>query len=96
MAQTGGAASSIVVASSGRQCLLATDAETTPFVLRLATIQGVEGKQDLADLTPEDGFMPAEPVERDTDCTEIRPRSEQMFCIDTRNVCRPSSHAWLS
>jgi hypothetical protein len=58
MAQTGGPASSIVVASIGRQCLLATDAETTPTVLGLATIQGVEGKQDLADLAPKDRFTP--------------------------------------
>jgi hypothetical protein len=28
--------------------------------LRLAAIQGVEGKQDLADLAPQDGFIPAE------------------------------------
>ena len=65
MAQTGGPASSIVVASIGRQCLLATDAETAPSILRLATIQCVEGKQDLADLAPKDGFIPAEPVERE-------------------------------
>ena len=31
--------------------------------LWLATIQGVEGKQDLADLAPQDCFIPAEPVE---------------------------------
>jgi len=65
MAQMGGPASSIVVASIGRQCLPATDGKTTPSILRLATIQGVEGKQDLADLAPEDGFIPAEPVERE-------------------------------
>jgi hypothetical protein len=48
MAQMGGPASSIVVASIGRQCLPATDGKTTPSILRLATIQGVEGKQDLS------------------------------------------------
>jgi hypothetical protein len=55
---------SIVVASIGRQVLPATDTETAPSVLWFATIQGVEGKQDLADLAPKDGFIPAEPVER--------------------------------
>src|ERR1700722_14893225 len=64
MAQTGGPASSIVVASIGRQCLLATDAGTAPSILWFAPIQSVEGKQDLADLAPKDGFIPAEPVER--------------------------------
>jgi hypothetical protein len=38
--------------------------ETAPSISRLAAIQGVEGKQDLADLAPKDGFIPAEPVER--------------------------------
>ena len=38
---------------------------TAPAILRFSTIQGVEGKQDLADLAPKDGLIPAEPVERE-------------------------------
>src|ERR1700681_1783451 len=60
-----GPRSSIVVASISRQCLPATDTVTAPSILWFATIQCVEGKQDLADLAPEDGFIPAEPVERE-------------------------------
>ena len=43
----------------------ATGMETAPSILRFVAIQGVEGKQDLADLAPKDGFIPAEPVERE-------------------------------
>jgi hypothetical protein len=58
-----GATGSIV--AIGRQCLPATDTETALSILRFAAIQCVEGEQDLADLAPEDGFIPAEPVERE-------------------------------
>jgi hypothetical protein len=44
--------SSILVASIERQVLLATATETAPSILWFATIQGVETKQDLADLAP--------------------------------------------
>ena len=40
------------------------DTKTTASVLRLAPIQYIESKQDLASLTPKDCFIPAEPVER--------------------------------
>jgi hypothetical protein len=56
---------SIVVASIRQQGLPASDTGSAPSILRLATIQSVEGKQDLADLAPKDGFIPAEPVERE-------------------------------
>jgi hypothetical protein len=45
--------------------LSATDGETASSILGFATIQGIEGKQDLADLAPKDGLIPAEPVERE-------------------------------
>jgi hypothetical protein len=48
-----------------RQFVPATDTGTATSVLRFATVQCVEGKQDLADLAPKDGFIPAEPVERE-------------------------------
>ena len=38
--------------------------ETAPSILRFAAIQCVEGKQELADLAPKNGFVPAEPVVR--------------------------------
>jgi hypothetical protein len=53
-----------VVPSIGRQVLPATDTETAPSVLWLATIQCVESNQDLAGLTPKDCFIPTKPVER--------------------------------
>jgi hypothetical protein len=36
-----------------------------PSVLWFATIQSVESKWDLADLSPEDRFIPAKPVKRE-------------------------------
>jgi hypothetical protein len=43
--------------------LTVTDTQTAPSILWFATIQCIEGKQDLADLAPKDCFIPAEPVE---------------------------------
>ena len=36
-----------------------------PSILWFAALQSVKGKQDLADLAPEDGFISAEPIERE-------------------------------
>jgi hypothetical protein len=55
-----------VVSSICRQAVLATDTETASSLLWFATIRCIESKQDLAGLAPEDGFIPAEPVERVT------------------------------
>ena len=41
-------------------------ARGTPSLLWLATIQGIERKQDLAGLAPKDCFIPAKPVEWET------------------------------
>jgi hypothetical protein len=49
---------------SGRQILLGAGTKTTPSILRLATIQCIESKQDLAGLAPKDCFILAKPVER--------------------------------
>ena len=57
--------SSIVVASVGRQVLPASDAETAASFLWLTAIQGIERKQDTADLAPKTCFISAEAVERE-------------------------------
>ena len=49
---------------AGRQILLGAGTKTTPSILRLATIQCIESKQDLAGLAPKDCFIAAKPVER--------------------------------
>jgi hypothetical protein len=54
-----GSGGSIFVAFIGRQVLSATITETTPSILWFATIQCIEGKQDLAGLAPKDCFIPA-------------------------------------
>ena len=61
----GGPGSSIVVASVGRPVLPATDTETARSLLWFATIQCIEGKQDLADLAPKGCFISAEAIERE-------------------------------
>jgi hypothetical protein len=48
-----------------RSSIPATYTVTAPSILWFATIQCVEGKQDLADLAPQDRFIPAEPIERE-------------------------------
>src|ERR1035438_471551 len=54
---------SIVVVSTGGWFVPAAP-EPAPSLLRFATLQCVEGEQDLAGLAPKDGFIAAEPVER--------------------------------
>ena len=57
--------SSIVVASIGRQVWPATDTETAPSLLWLATIQCIEREQDLSGLAPQGCFIAAEAIERE-------------------------------
>ncbi len=54
---------SILIALISRQVWPAAATETAPPLLWFATIQRVEGKQDLADLTPKNGFVAAEPIQ---------------------------------
>jgi hypothetical protein len=49
-----------VVALDGREFARAAGTGTAPPILWFATTQCVEGKQDLADLTPKDRFISAE------------------------------------
>ncbi len=56
---------SILIALASRRVLPATATETASSILRFAAIQTVERKQDLADLAPQDRFIPAEPVKRE-------------------------------
>jgi hypothetical protein len=61
-----GERSSIVVACARRKLMRAVDyTGTAPPILWFATIQCVEGKQDLADLAPKDGFISTKSVERE-------------------------------
>ena len=55
---------SLVVVSVGRQVLPATSTVPVCSLLRFATIQCIQSKQDLAGLAPKDCFIPAKPVER--------------------------------
>jgi len=59
----GGLGNSIVTASTGRWALPATDSETAPSLSWFATIQGIECKQDPADVSPQRCFISAEAVE---------------------------------
>ena len=65
IASMGESASSIVVASIGRQVLPATDTGTAPSLLRFTAIQYIESKQDLAGLAPQRCFISAETIERE-------------------------------
>jgi hypothetical protein len=57
-----GAPELTLVALEGRQ-FLAADTELAPSFLRLAPIQGIKCKQDLAGLAPKGCFVSAEAVE---------------------------------
>ena len=50
--------------SLGRQLLSTADAETAPSFLRFAAIQGIECKQDLANVAPKGCFISTEAIER--------------------------------
>jgi hypothetical protein len=76
--------------------------EITPSILRFAPIQGIEGKDDLADLAPKDGFIPAEEREvGQIGNSSLTLRLSARSCADRRwwasEGCRPQTrHAWAA